>query len=133
MWVLILKLSKSFYNENDLHFHVHKSWLWICDRYARTLCFTVLCLPKSFQVENNHKPCPPLSAPAHSILYTQCYSRGSKVCALLWLVFSPPDDEITKSTDPRVLCSGGCELPGEMGRTYQLYFYNMLCTLLMLA
>ena len=35
-------------------------------------------------------------------------------------MFSPPDDEITKSTDPRVLCSGGCELPGEMGRTYQL-------------
>ena len=27
MWVLILKLSKSFYNESDLLFHVHKSWL----------------------------------------------------------------------------------------------------------
>ena len=35
MRVLILKLSKSFYYESDLHFHVHKSWLstsyyWIC-------------------------------------------------------------------------------------------------------
>ena len=35
MQVLILKLSKSFYSENDLLFHVHKSWLstsyyWIC-------------------------------------------------------------------------------------------------------
>ena len=27
MWVLILKLSKSFYYESDLLFHVHKSWL----------------------------------------------------------------------------------------------------------
>ena len=27
MWVLILKLLKSFYNENYLLFHVHKSWL----------------------------------------------------------------------------------------------------------
>ena len=27
MWVLFLKLSKSFYNENDLLFLVHKSWL----------------------------------------------------------------------------------------------------------
>ena len=33
--VLLLKLSKSFYNENGLLFHAHKSWLltslyWIC-------------------------------------------------------------------------------------------------------
>ena len=27
MWVLILKLSKSFYNESDLLFYAHKSWL----------------------------------------------------------------------------------------------------------
>ena len=27
MWALILKLSKSVYNETDLLFHVHKSWL----------------------------------------------------------------------------------------------------------
>ena len=27
MWVLIFKLSKRFYNESDLLFHVHKSWL----------------------------------------------------------------------------------------------------------
>ena len=30
MWVLILKLSKSFYNESDLLFYAHKSWLLIC-------------------------------------------------------------------------------------------------------
>ena len=30
MWVLILKLSKSFYNESDHPFHAHKSWLLIC-------------------------------------------------------------------------------------------------------
>ena len=29
MWVLILKLSKSFYNESDLLFYAHKSWLSI--------------------------------------------------------------------------------------------------------
>ena len=27
VWVLILKLSKSFYNESDLLFYAHKSWL----------------------------------------------------------------------------------------------------------
>ena len=27
MWVLILKLSKSFYSESDLLFYAHKSWL----------------------------------------------------------------------------------------------------------
>ena len=36
MWVLILKLSKSFLYESDLLFHVRKSWLstsqyWICE------------------------------------------------------------------------------------------------------
>ena len=30
MWVLILKLSKSFYHESDLLFYAHKSWLSIC-------------------------------------------------------------------------------------------------------
>ena len=39
MWVLILKLSKSFYNESDLLFHAHKSWLLIC-RYSEWTLFT---------------------------------------------------------------------------------------------
>ena len=30
MWVLILKLSKSFYTESDLLFYAHKSWLSMC-------------------------------------------------------------------------------------------------------
>ena len=32
MWVLILKLSKSFYNEINLLFYAHKSWLYFVDK-----------------------------------------------------------------------------------------------------
>ena len=47
-WVLILKLSKSLYNESGLLFHVHKSYLstskYVTYLKTRQLIFTILSL-----------------------------------------------------------------------------------------